>query len=279
MDSRSDFLGTISLFASMDNDERAALAAVMAEARVEAGSTIYETGAPGGSMHVILEGRVEISLKDGDGEKLVLDVLGPGAFFGELSLLDGGVRSATVVALEDMASLVLARADLLRLLVDRPHMAQDMMMALVQIIRRTDSLLRQRVSRNPNEVYEEQETLGTRVADVVARFGGSWFFIFSFGVVLATWVLLNTVFMNKEPFDAYPFILLNLFLSMIAALQAPVIMMSQNRQDAKDRIRSELDYQVNLKAELGVSELLRRVAVMEEHMQAIRHPPGPRDPS
>jgi uncharacterized membrane protein len=156
-------------------------------------------------------------------------------------------------------------------------MAQDMMAALVKIIRRTDALLSGRVSRNPNEVFEEHETFGTRVADAVARFGGSWTFIIIFGVVLTTWVTLNTIMLAKQPFDPYPFILLNLFLSMIAALQAPVIMMSQNRQDAKDRIRSELDYQVNLKAELGVSELLRKVDAMEEKLEAVSGQAAPKN--
>jgi CRP/FNR family cyclic AMP-dependent transcriptional regulator len=134
-------------------------------------------------------------------------------------------------------------------------------------IRRTDNLLRRRVSRNPNEAIEERETLGDRVADGVARFGGSWRFIFAFAAILLIWVALNTFLPN--PWDVYPFILLNLFLSMLAAIQAPVIMMSQNRQDAKDRIRSELDYQVNLKAELGVSTLLHKTDMINDRLEDI----------
>lgn len=264
-----EFLKEIALFASMDDDERTALARILGEERFHEGQVVYEAGDQGGTMHIILEGEVEISLKDQDGEKIVLDELGPNEFFGELSLLDGGVRSATVTAQCPTRALVLRREDLLPLLHERPHMAQDMMGALVNIVRRTDALLRGRTAKNANEVIEEQETLGTRVADGVARFGGSWTFIFSFGGFLTVWVLLNTILLAKEPFDAYPFILLNLFLSMIAALQAPVIMMSQNRQDAKDRIRSELDYQVNLKAELGVSELLRKVDALEEKLDEL----------
>jgi len=141
------------------------------------------------------------------------------------------------------------------------------MVALTKRIRRTDNLLRRRVSRNPNEEIEEQETLGNRVADAVARFGGSWKCVFSFAAVLVIWVMLNT-FVPK-PWDVYPFILLNLFLSMLAAIQAPVIMMNQNRQDAKDRIRSELDYQVNLKAELGVSTLIHRTDVIKDTLDDI----------
>lgn len=272
-----EFLKEIALFASMDDEERTALAAIMGEESLLEGQVAYEAGGPGGTMHIVLKGEVEISLKGDDGGKIVLDVLGPNDFFGELSLLDGGLRSATVTALCPTSVLLLKREDLLPLLLQRPHMAQDMMAALVKIIRRTDTLLRGRVSRNPNEVFDEQVTLGTRVADAVARFGGSWTFILSFGVILCVWVILNTVMLAKQPFDPYPFILLNLFLSMIAALQAPVIMMSQNRQDAKDRIRSELDYQVNLKAELGVSELLRKVAAMEEKLEAVGGQATPKD--
>jgi uncharacterized membrane protein len=155
-------------------------------------------------------------------------------------------------------------------------MALDVMTALVRRIRHTDVLLRQRVSKNPNEVFEQQETFGERVADSVARFGGSWPFIFSFAGVLLAWVVLNTVALRDGAFDPFPFILLNLFLSMLAAIQAPIIMMSQNRQDAKDRIHGELDYQVNLKAEFGVSELLHRVSGIEEALTDIqkRLPPG-----
>jgi len=272
------FLAEIPLFASMDDEERTALAAILGQARAEAGQVLYEFGAPGGTMHIILDGEVEISLVDDDGEKMVLDILRGGDYFGELSLLDGGTRSATVTALRPTDTLTLERPGLLALLVQRPHMAQDMLVELVKVIRRTDLLLRGRVSRNPNEVIEERETLGHRVADAVARFGGSWTFIFAFGTVLAGWVVLNTLLLARQPFDPFPFILLNLFLSMLAAIQAPVIMMSQNRQDAKDRIRSELDYEVNLKAELGVSELLRKVDALEATLESLRSQEGGREP-
>jgi uncharacterized membrane protein len=158
---------------------------------------------------------------------------------------------------EELEAYSLAREEFLSLLRRRADVALDVMSALARRMRKTDELLRRRVP-NPNEVADEQETFGERVADGVARFGGSWSFIFSFGAVLLSWVVINTILIRnagKEPFDPYPFILLNLFLSMIAALQAPVIMMSQNRQDARDRIRSELDYQVNLKAEMEIMQL------------------------
>jgi uncharacterized membrane protein len=165
---------------------------------------------------------------------------------------------------------VLKREHLVDLLMKRPHMAQDMMVWLVKRIRRTDGLLRHRVSRDPNDVIEERETLGNRVADKVATFGGSWTFISFFALVMVAWVLVNTIVLGERAFDVYPFILLNLFLSMLAAIQAPIIMMSQNRQDAKDRIRSELDYKVNLKAEFEVIEVLRRMESLQGTIEELR---------
>jgi len=260
-------LKKIPLFMSMDDEEREAIAAIMDEMPFKAGQVIFSAEETGGTFFIVQAGQVELSIIDDDGEKLVLEILESGDFFGEMSLLDGGTRSATATAIQRTETLVLDRREFLDLLMQRPHMAQDVLVSQAKRIRRTDNLLRRRVSRNPNEAIEERETLGDRVADGVARFGGSWRFIFAFAAVLLIWVVLNTFLPN--PWDIYPFILLNLFLSMLAAIQAPVIMMSQNRQDAKDRIRSELDYQVNLKAELGVSTLLHKTAVMNDMLENI----------
>jgi len=261
-------LKTIPLFMSMDDEERAALAAIMDDVTFRAGQLIFSAEETGGTFYIIQAGQVELSITDDDGEKLVLELLESGDFFGELSLLDGGTRSTTATATQRTDVLVLERHEFLDLLMQRPHMAQDVLIAQAKRIRRTDSLLRRRVSRNPNEEIEERETFGERVADVVAKFGGSWTFIGTFAASLIIWALLNTMLLpSGDHWDPYPFILLNLFLSMLAAIQAPVIMMSQNRQDAKDRIRSELDYQVNLKAELGVSTLLSEANAIKEILQ------------
>jgi uncharacterized membrane protein len=257
MPAQPDVLQGIPFFQTLDHEERSAVAALMKEARFAAGATIFHAKDPGGVLYVIRGGKVELSVVGEDGAKVVVDVLEPGEFFGELSLLDGEGRSTSAVAVEELEAYSLAREEFLSLLRRRADVALDVMSALARRMRKTDELLRRRVP-NPNEVADEQETFGERVADGVARFGGSWSFIFSFGAVLLSWVVINTILIRnagKEPFDPYPFILLNLFLSMIAALQAPVIMMSQNRQDARDRIRSELDYQVNLKAEMEIMQL------------------------
>ena len=257
MSARPEILEGIPFFQTLDGDERAAVASLMKEARFAAGATVFREKEPGGVLYVIKGGKVELSVTGEDGAKVVVDVLEPGEFFGEMSLLDGEGRSTSAVAAEDVEAYSLSREEFLGLLRRRSDVALDVMSALGRRIRKTDELLRRGVP-NPNEVADEQETFGERVADGVARFGGSWVFILFFGGVLLTWVAINTILIRsvgKEPFDPFPFILLNLFLSMLAAIQAPVIMMSQNRQDSRDRIRSELDYQVNLKAELEIMQL------------------------
>ena len=252
-----DVLKSVPFFQTLDDDERSAVAALMHDERISASTTLFRENDPGGVLYIISQGRVELSVIGEDGKKVTVDVLEPGEFFGEVSLLDGGGRTATAMAREDVQVFRLEREPFLNLLRRRPDVALDVLAAFARRFRKTDELLRRRVP-NPNEVMEGSETFGERVADQVARFGGSWRFIGSFAAILVVWVLLNTLLIvgrGSEPFDPYPFILLNLFLSMLAALQAPVIMMSQNRQDAKDRIRSELDYQVNLKAEAEIMHL------------------------
>jgi CRP/FNR family transcriptional regulator, cyclic AMP receptor protein len=268
MQARPEVLEGIPFFQTLDDEERAAVSALMKEARFAAGATVFREKDPGGVLYVIRGGKVELSVLGEDGAKVVVDVLQPGEFFGEMSLLDGEGRSTSAVAMDEVEAYSLAREEFLSLLRRRADVALDVVAALARRMRKTDELLRRRP--NPNEVVAERETFGERVADGVARFGGSWSFIFSFGAVLVTWVIINSILIRnvggKEPFDPYPFILLNLFLSMIAALQAPVIMMSQNRQDSKDRIRSELDYQVNLKAELEIMQLHEKFDRLREEL-------------
>lgn len=261
-----ELLKDVALFQTLDDAERTAVAALMTEARFPAGTTLFREHDQGGVMYLVREGRVELWVTDEERVKVVVDVLHGGDFFGELTLLDGGLRSTGATALADLDCLVLERRPFTDLLARRPEMALDLLAALTKRIRKADELLKRRV-RNPNDLLEERETLGDRVADAVARFGGSWAFMFTFAGVLATWMLLNTVFVvlrqqNGEPFDPYPFILLNLGLSMLASVQGPVIMMSQNRQDKKDRLRSEVEYQVNVRAEFGVQQLHEKVEAL-----------------
>ena len=278
MPASPSFLKDIPLFHTMDDAERAAIAAVMDEVSFAAGQQLFHERDQGGICYVIRSGRVELSVVDESGEKLVFDVLESGELCGELSLLDGGNRSATAVALTAVEAVVLERPAFVAFLRKQPDASLDVLAALTKRIRRADSLLKQRVP-DPNELIEERITVGDRVADAVAAFGGSWRFILMFLGGMVIWVLLNTAF--HMTFDPYPFILLNLFLSMLAAMQAPVIMMSQNRQDGKDRIRSEADYRVNVKAVVEIAELHEKLDRMRGELKlglaALEGPRGPGD--
>jgi predicted metalloprotease with PDZ domain/uncharacterized membrane protein len=259
MPANAAFLKDIALFNSMDDAEREAIAQLMDEVRFDAGKQIFHERDQGGICYVIRSGRVELSVEDPNKEKLIVDVLDPGELCGELSLLDGGNRSTTAVALTDVEALVLEREELVTFLRKQPDASLDIMAALAKRIRRADALIKQRV-QDPNALIEEKITFGDRLADSVAAFGGSWRFIILFTTVMFVWMGLNLV--AGAHFDPYPFILLNLCLSALAALQAPVIMMSQNRQDAKDRIRSEADYRVNVRSEVEIAELHEKLERM-----------------
>ncbi len=214
------------------------------------------------------EGIVQVFVENYEGRKIILAENTRGDIFGEISLLDGGPRTATAVATEDAELFALERQDLLDLITKHPHAAMDLLTVVGRRLRATDELLRTHVAKNVNEEEEEQMTFGERIADKVAAFGGSWTFIIFFGFVLLCWAALNTILLHDRGFDPYPYILLNLFLSMLASLQAPVIMMSQNRQSTKDRLKADLEYEINLKAELEVAQLHNKVDRIYEEMQA-----------
>ena len=258
-------LRSVSFFHLLDDDELAALASHIDEVTYQKGQTIFRVGDTGGTMLTVLNGKVETFINDDNKRRIVLDDFGPGEIFGELSLLDNAPRSANAVAIEPTRVFVIDQDDLHRLVKQKPDEALDIMSVLGQRIRKTDDLLKTRVTKNPNDEIEGKMTLGEKVADMVAKFGGSWTFIGIFALIMIIWVILNTIILT-HPFDPAPFIGLNLILSMLAALQAPIIMMSQNRQDAKDRVRSELDYQVNLKAETEIMQLHERVDQVQKEM-------------
>jgi CRP/FNR family transcriptional regulator, cyclic AMP receptor protein len=260
-------VGEVPIFELLDDEEREALSQMMDARDFKSGETIFSYGEPGGEIFILRSGRVELFLEADDGEKIILAENEHGDVIGELSFLDGGHRTATAIAREDTQTLTMNRDRLLEFIDKHPHAAMDLLTVVGRRLRTTDDLLRTRVSRNVNVEEDERMTLGQRVADKVAAFGGSWTFIISFGVVMLIWVLMNTTALLRDHFDPYPFILLNLFLSMTAAIQAPVIMMSQNRQSSKDRLKADLDYEVNLKAELEVAQLHRKVDNMYERLE------------
>ena len=260
-----DVFNEISIFSMLDADERAVLAEQVSGRHFNEGEIVFKAGDPGGYAYIVKSGRINISLTDLANQAILVDVVNEGDLCGMSSLLANASHQTTAIAVEDTEAIEIDRNDITVLLTKRPLAGLDMMSMIEKHTRTTHELIRTRVSRNPNEEIEDSETLGDHMADGVARFGGSWAFVIAFGVVLVVYVSFN-IFLSK-PWDPYPFILLNLFLSMLAAIQAPVIMMSQNRQDSKDRLRSELDYRVNLKAELEIAELLMRVTNMEQKLE------------
>ncbi len=273
----AETLRNVPIFAYMDTDELAELAAHIDEVSYNANQVIFRDGDPGNNMQIVLGGKVQTFITDDDGKKIVLGEVEPGEMFGELSLLDSEPRSASAIALVPTRTFIIDRDDLQRLFRKKPDAALDILRILGQRIRKTDVLLRSRVARDPNQAIEEELSVGDRVADEVARFGGSWNFIGLFALVILVWIVLNTWILT-HPFDSSPYIGLNLILSMLAALQAPIIMMSQNRQDAKDRIRSELDYRVNLKAEVEIQDLHEKIdQLRDEVVQQLRVPPHPQE--
>src|SRR5437764_10881526 len=215
-------------------------------------------------MYLIERGKVRICVQAIDGHEVTLTEMGRGDFFGELALLDGQRRSADARVAEDARLAVLSRDHFLSFMRSNPNVALEMLTALANRLRRTDELLRHSVTRNVNVEEAAQLTLADRSADLIAEFGGSWKFILAAVLFFNLWVLVNTLLLTKGGFDPYPYLLLSTGINMLALLQAPIILMSQNRQSHKDRLRSEIDYQVNLKNELALNEILQRLKVLEQ---------------
>jgi CRP/FNR family cyclic AMP-dependent transcriptional regulator len=255
----------IPVFSLLDADERAVLAEQVELRRFAARHRIYRPGDPGGKAYIKLSGRVHVVVIDEDNQEVVIDDPDTGEMFGLASMLSDSPHRTTAVALEPTTAIEIERNDLAALVQRKPMAGLDILTMVGRQFHAAQELVRMRAARNPNEVIAEQLTFGDRLADSVARFGGSWKFIITFGVVLVAWVVVNVV-LALRAWDPYPFILLNLFLSMLAAIQAPVIMMSQNRQDAKDRVRSELDFAVNRKAEAEIIQLAAKLHRIEDRL-------------
>jgi uncharacterized membrane protein len=264
-----DIFNDVPIFSLLDSEERQVLAQQVSTRLFLKDEVIYRAGDMGGYAYLVQRGQVHVSITDLANDIIVVDVVDQGGLVGMSSLLAQAPHLTTAVAVEETEAIEIDRSDISTLLQKQPLAGLDIMTMIEKQLRTTHELMRTRVTRNPNEEIEEMETLGERMADGVARFGGSWKFVIAFALVLIAYTTLNTLL--SRPWDPYPFILLNLFLSMLAAIQAPVIMMSQNRQDTKDRVRSELDYRVNLKAELEIEEILQRVSRLEmQSAEAVR---------
>jgi uncharacterized membrane protein len=261
-------LAEIPIFSLLDADERAVLAQHVELRRFVPRQRIYRLGDAGAKAWVVRRGKVEVSTIDEDNQEVVIDSPGPGDVFGLSSMLADSPHQTTAQALEETAAIEIDRDDLAALFHAKPMAGLDVLTVVGRQFRAAQALVRTRSARNANELIADQLTLGDHVADAVARFGGSWTFIITFGVVLMIYVAINLA-LHDRSWDPYPFILLNLFLSMLAAVQAPVIMMSQNRQDAKDRLRGELDFAVNRKAELEITQLAAKLNRIEDRIDDI----------
>jgi uncharacterized membrane protein len=265
MTCKPELLKSVPLFALLDDDETAVLAGQVELKAFSARERIYKMGAPGGQAYVMISGKVRVSTVDEDGQEVVVDEPSVGEIFGFASMLEQTPHHTNALALEESSCLEIDRNDIAVLLERKPHAGMDLLTVLGRQFHAAQELARVRASRNPNDVIEKEATLGERVADAVAGFGGSWAFISLFGIVLALYTLAN-IFLDKRAWDPYPFILLNLFLSMLAAIQAPVIMMSQNRQNTRDRLRSELDFEVNRRSETEIQGLARKLNLLDDKM-------------
>jgi CRP/FNR family transcriptional regulator, cyclic AMP receptor protein len=271
----------VPLFQLLDDDEICVLAAQIEVRRFAPRQRIFKADEPAQHGYVVLSGSTRVTTLDEDGQEVLVDEPVHGEFFGFASMLQQTHHQTTATAVEETVCLEIGRDDIEKLVMDRPAAAMDMLTVQARQFHASQKLIRSRAGRNPNELIEEEATFGQRLADSVARFGGSWAFITLFGITLVGYSAINIVLRGRA-WDPYPFILLNLFLSMLASIQAPVIMMSQNRQDTKDRLRSELDFEVNRRAESEIQSISRRLAQLTEKVEDINdivRPPASNGPT
>jgi CRP/FNR family cyclic AMP-dependent transcriptional regulator len=262
-----DLLASIKMFELLNEDDRIALAKVIDELNLPQGHTLFQAGDPGDSLFIVQAGEIELFIKDTAGQKIVLTTAGPGDMFGELAMLDSGPRTATALALNDSEVLVLDRDDLILLFQRRPDAALHMLAALSGLTRKADELLRTRVSRNVNEEMEEHSTPLLRIADWIAWFSGSMQFLILNGAWFIIWISLNTI-PGLLTFDPFPFGLLTMIVSLEAIFLSCFVLISQNRQAQKDKVRADIEYDVNIKAELEIAHLHEKTDRVYENMMA-----------
>ncbi len=264
---REDILADVPLFRLLDREERADLERAFEQRSCAAGETVFSMSEPGDSLYIVSTGSVELFMKDNTGTKIVLMICSAGDIFGELSLLDGGARTATAVCIEDGVLLVLDREDLVAFLTRRPEAAMDLLTTMGQRMRSTDEMLRRRTARNINEDFEVHSTTAQKIADLIAQFSGSLPFLALNALWFAGWIVWN-VAPGVHHFDPYPFGFLTMVVSLEAIFLSIFVLVSQNRQAAKDRLRADAEYEVNLKAELEVAQLHEKVDFLTEEILA-----------
>jgi CRP/FNR family cyclic AMP-dependent transcriptional regulator len=255
----------VPLFSLLDEDELCVLAGQVEIRHFAARQRIYKLGDMGNCAYILLEGAAQVSVVDEDAQQVVIHEPQHGEFFGFASMLDQVPHQTSAIAIEDSKCLEIDRHDIATLIEKKPMAGLDMMTVLARQFHAAQHLVKTRAMKNPNLVIDEKETTGEHIADRVASFGGSWTFIILFGFILVIYAGINIVLKGRA-WDPYPFILLNLFLYTLAAIQAPVIMMSQNRQDKKDRLRSELDFNVNVRSESEIQALSRRMKELRDKL-------------
>ncbi len=265
----TQLLAEIPLFSAMDEEERGELRLLMTERLFQPGEVVMQAEEPEGAFHIIDQGEVELWLMDTEGKKAVLDVLRPGKFFGELSMLSQETRSASATSFEKVVTLELKRSDFFDFLRRRPEAALDVLTVLGDRLKHTDDIVRTRVSRNPNEAHDERLSVGSRVADVIAAFSGSLPFLLINLVVFVFWIAANTLGPKRFQIDPYPFQFLTMAVSLEAIFLSIFVLVSQNRQSAKDRLNADLDYQVNVKAEMEMSVMTSQLREMERKLHLI----------
>ena len=269
MPTNAEMLAAVPMFSLLDERERATLAERIDELQVPAGTQLFARGDPGDTMYVVKSGRIEMFFKNDTGERIVLEVSHPGDFFGEISLLDSGPRTASAVATEDSEVLVVDRGDLDELFRLHPHSATDLLAATGRRLRATAELLRHTASRNVNEEQEDQRTTVMKVADWISGFSGSLPFLFIHCGLFFVWIILNTGPLATRlgilgGFDPFPFGLLTMVVSLEAIILSVFVLLSQNRQAARDKVRNDVEYGINLKAELEIAHMHEKVDGLEE---------------
>jgi len=274
-----DLINKVEFFSLLGTRERSTLTSMFKVLPLHAGQVLFRFGDPGDTFYVVKTGLVELSTHDHGGSKIVLAKCGPESFFGELSLFDGGARTATAMALEDSTLLVLSREKLISFLEKNPSAAINMITVMGQRIRNTGNLLRQRVTRNVNDESQDRRTLSEKLADSIASVCGSMPFLLIHVLIFAFWIIWNIEpvyhsgfnWLRQAVFDPFPFGLLAMTVSVEAIILSTCLLISQNRQAAKDRIRSDIEYEVNLKAELEVAHLHEKIDHMHAEILARLH--------
>jgi uncharacterized membrane protein len=257
-----DILAEVPLFHHLSPDDRARLAERIDVERVPAGKLMFGHGDPGGSLYVVRSGVVELFFKNDTGHHITLETVGVGQFFGEISLLDGGARTTAALVKEDLEALVIDRGDLEALVAASPAAAMSILAAAGERMRTTVGLLRHTASRNPNVETEDKRTAVMRAADWISEFSGSLPFLFIHVVIFAVWIGVNVGPLAKTSvggWDEYPFGLLTMSVSLEAIILSVFVLLSQSRQVARDRVRNDIEYEVNVKAELQIAHMHEKV--------------------